>query len=78
MKKRTKPLTDNKIATSSTKSSIFGEAKPRDETKFLAQQKEIEEREAARSAALLAKEKAQNGEVNNESDANNVTTSTTE
>ena len=78
LKKRTKPISDNTLATSSPKSSIFGEAKPRDETKFLAQQKEIEEREAARSAALLAKEKAQNGEANNESDANNVTTSTTE
>ena len=59
LKKRTKPVT--RTAESSTRSSIFGDAKPRDETKFLAQEKAREEREAAKAAALRSKEVATQG-----------------
>ena len=59
LKKRTKPVT--RTAESSTRSSIFGDAKPRDATKFLAQEKAREEREAAKAAALRSKEVATQG-----------------
>ena len=66
LKKRTKPVVSNATTSASPKSSsIFGEAKPRDESKFLAIQKEREERAAAEKAAALAQEQAQNAEVNN-------------
>lgn len=65
LKKRTKPVA--RTAQTSTRSSIFGDAKPRDETKFLAQEKAREEREAAKSAALLSKESATQDVVSNDS-----------
>jgi hypothetical protein len=66
LKKRSKPVVSNATTSASPKSSsIFGEAKPRDESKFLAIQKEREERAAAEKAAALAQEQAQNAEVNN-------------
>jgi hypothetical protein len=59
LKKRTKPVT--RTAESSNRSAIFGNAKPRDASKFLAQEKAREEREAAKAAALLSKEVATEG-----------------